>query len=582
MSNVVPRDRCAVCEDAVSVLCSQCEIVAYCGPEHQKRHWPEHKNLCNPYSIERNDTLGRYLVATREIKPGEVILKEKPLVLGPRVDSAPICLTCYRPLSLYQEPRCSRCFVAPVCGVHCERQGGHSESECNLLREAAKEYPIFLSDHSQIVLPLRCLLQLRNSPTDSKWTSFLELESHEEKRRNTLIWRDHQLNVVDVLRDHGLLAPTEDAELVQRICGILDVNSFEVRGPPSKSGDTERLRGVYLRAALMAHDCVANTHLAVDDDFQMIIHASILIPRGHPIYFNYTNTMQGTWHRQMHLREGKYFDCTCRRCSDPTELETHMSSLRCVRCHEGFIVSTDPIGTRTPLQETKQVQTVSTNTEWECEDCQHRYSLNLIATTVMLARDLFSDVDKSDTKAMEALLRKLLRTFTPQHFVILEVKQALVAAYRDMIIRQPNPTRNILNRKTELCRDMLPVLQVVEPGISRLKGIALYELQDPIVKLAIRDMEVGDTSKDLLIRLREAEGSLREAVTQLLYEPAHSPEGQLARIAMQDLKRLRCNIQRVEIMIAENGRDHRRSFTATSGISKKRGGGGRGERRTKK
>jgi hypothetical protein len=99
--------------------------------------------------------------------------------------------------------------------------------------------------------------------------------------------------------------------------------------------------------------------------------------------------------------------------------------------------------------------------------------------------------------------------------------------------------------------------------------------------LAIRDMEAGDTSKDLLLRLREAEELLREAVTQLLYEPTNSPEGQLARIAMQDLKRLRCNIQRVEIMTTENGRDNRRSSAATSGISKKRGGGGTGKRRNK-
>jgi hypothetical protein len=95
--------------------------------------------------------------------------------------------------------------VAPVCGVLCESQGAHSEPECNLLREAAKEDPIFLSDYSQIVLPLRCLLQLRNSPTDSMWTSFLELESHEEKRRNTLIWRDHQLNIVDVSNETVLI-----------------------------------------------------------------------------------------------------------------------------------------------------------------------------------------------------------------------------------------------------------------------------------------------------------------------------------------------------------------------------------------
>jgi hypothetical protein len=98
--------------------------------------------------------------------------------------------------------------------------------------------------------------------------------------------------------------------------------------------------------------------------------------------------------------------------------------------------------------------------------------------------------------------------------------------------------------------------------------------------LAMRDMEVGDTSRNLLVRLREAESYLREAVTQLLYEPTHSPEGQLARIAMQDLKRLRSIIQRVEIMTTENGRDHRRSSTATSGISKKRGGG-RGGRKNK-
>jgi hypothetical protein len=98
--------------------------------------------------------------------------------------------------------------------------------------------------------------------------------------------------------------------------------------------------------------------------------------------------------------------------------------------------------------------------------------------------------------------------------------------------------------------------------------------------LAIRDMEAGDTSGDLLTRLQEAEASLREAVTQLLYEPTNSPEGHLARIAMQELKRLRSNIQRMEIMIIADGRNNRRSCAATSGNSKKRGGGGR-ERRNK-
>lgn len=87
----------------------------------------------------------------------------------------------------------------------------------------------------------------------------------------------------------------------------------------------------------------------------------------------------------------------------------------------------------------------------------------------------------------------------------------------------------------------------------------------------MREMDAGDTSsEDTLKRLREAESYLREAVTQLLYEPTHSPEGQLTRVAMQDLKNLRCNIQHIETMTAENGSDHR--STVTLGTSKKRGG----------
>lgn len=145
-----------------------------------------------------------------------------------------------------------------------------------------------------------------------------------------------------------------------------------------------------------------------------------------------------------------------------------MSSLRCVRCYEGLITSTNPTATRNPQKQMKQMDSA-----WECNSCKHQYRPNLIATTVSLARCLLNDTDRSDVRAMEALLRRLLRTFPPQHFVILELKQTLVAAYRDMILREPNTSRKILNRKIELCRDMLPVLQVVEPGISRLTGMYL-------------------------------------------------------------------------------------------------------------
>lgn len=41
-----------------------------------------------------NDKIGRYYVATRNIKQGEVVLKEAPLVIGPSQITVPVCVGC--------------------------------------------------------------------------------------------------------------------------------------------------------------------------------------------------------------------------------------------------------------------------------------------------------------------------------------------------------------------------------------------------------------------------------------------------------------------------------------------------------
>lgn len=81
-----------------------------------------------------------------------------------------------------------------------------------------------------------------------------------------------------------------DAELMQKLCGILDVNAFELR---SSGGvlDGLLLRGLYAEATLMAHDCRGNTHLTVDDDFRLTVYASVAIQENEPILFNYTSSL---------------------------------------------------------------------------------------------------------------------------------------------------------------------------------------------------------------------------------------------------------------------------------------------------
>lgn len=88
------------------------------------------------------------------------------------------------------------------------------------------------------------------------------------------------------------LVPDDDpsvSELLQLLCGILDVNCFELRSPGGLDGLL--LRGLYVEASLMAHDCRGNTHLTADDNFQLTVYASLPIKEGDEIYFNYTSSL---------------------------------------------------------------------------------------------------------------------------------------------------------------------------------------------------------------------------------------------------------------------------------------------------
>lgn len=56
----------------------------------------------------------------------------------------------------------------------------------------------------------------------------MEMESHCVQRRGTSIWTLHEKCVIKPLTAAKMIRE-EDADLIQRYCGILDVNTFEVR-----------------------------------------------------------------------------------------------------------------------------------------------------------------------------------------------------------------------------------------------------------------------------------------------------------------------------------------------------------------
>lgn len=71
------------------------------------------------------------MVASRDINPLELILKEHPAVVGPYTNTLQGCLQCLRKVD--GSYKCSGCGF-PMCNVKCERGPLHQE-ECNFFQE---------------------------------------------------------------------------------------------------------------------------------------------------------------------------------------------------------------------------------------------------------------------------------------------------------------------------------------------------------------------------------------------------------------------------------------------------------------
>ncbi|XP_014482025.1 PREDICTED: uncharacterized protein LOC106748219 isoform X2 [Dinoponera quadriceps] len=454
-----------------------------------------------------------------------------------------LCFACLRSLSKIgggEQYTCSRCNVAPLCNAACEaRTTHHTNDECTILRDNRNLLAENGIDVTGILLALRLwLIKCRNPAV---WEQVDQMEAHLDKRMGTPVWKDREVNVVNIIR--MLRVPDEigeppGAELMQKLCGILDVNTFELRSPGALDGLL--LRGLYVEAALMAHDCRGNTHLTVDDDFRLTVYASVPVKETEPILFNYTSSLLGTADRREHLREGKYFECECCLCEDSYELQSHLSSVLCPRCKEGFVGIQDTSSFVDPYE-----------SRWRCQMCKRTYGGRLIRATLNICRTLIEDCEDADIKSLDGLLRRLSRSLHTNHFLMLSLKQKLLAACRKEMT-SPNPQKKIVRKMLDTCNEVYGVLDIVEPGISRLKGIMLYEMHLPMIILANRSYSAREISSAQLARqLEEARDLLKKALTMLLLEPATTPEGKLAKRALEELRMLNQNIGDVRSLPAE-------------------------------
>lgn len=153
---------------------------------------------------------------------------------------------------------------------------------------------------------------------------------------------------------------------------------------------------------------------------------------------------------------------------DPTELQTHLSSLHCKYCGNGMVLYLESLAV------------------WRCSLCDEQQTVQEINDILTAAKSEILETASAD--GLESLIKIYSKLLNPNHFLVIDMKQQLAAMLRNVCDQKMVPQPKLLRRKMELCADILPIIRVIQPGISRLKAIALYEYFRSMAELAIHEL----------------------------------------------------------------------------------------------
>ncbi|CAI6343887.1 unnamed protein product [Macrosiphum euphorbiae] len=472
--------------------------------------------------VAEDPTVGRYVAANVDLAAWQVALVERPLIRGPSQVTRPVCLGCLKSITADSAVRCERCGW-PMCpDSNCSDDEWHkAECDWTVTRRKQKiEIKDFTNPHPsyQSITVIRCLYQKHNNP--EVWAKLTKLESHCASRRGGSKYETDRIWIADHLRRFFKLDPTEwPADEILRVCGIVQVNGHEVplTDPPYVA--------IYDAGSMLEHSCVPNCSKSFTRDGHLLIRtAAAAVESGGHLSISYTDVLWGTAQRLAHLADTKFFVCKCPRCSDPTELGTYFSGVKCATedCMGYSLPNVHP-STDDPF-----------DVEWTCNFCSTVADPNQIELSLAhVGRDMAA-MNRRDPKHCQMFLDHYVSAgdLHPNHYYFTEVRLNLAQLY-GQLEGQPLDTLSSeqLSHKRELCLKVLKVADALFPAECRIRGALMFELHAVMAEDARRSQHDTNAVMEALLR---SKSYLEQAENLLKYEPKELPEGQMAAQCKQN------------------------------------------------
>lgn len=524
-----PPGACASCGREADTRCTGCHAVFYCGRECQKKGWAAHKDACRPFTISKNKDVGRLLVATRDLSVDDLILTEAPLVLGPKQETEPLCLGCYKRIT--GNYRCSRCSW-PMCGAKCEDSPDH-RPECDVTRAAGLTISIDEADSGphhlyEVITVLRCLVLASLEP--KRWRTCTDrFNARYLQSVGSPQYRHNQESVVQVLRDKFRVHEYPDIgssdAAIQTVLGLLQVNHVPTKTPYAE------VQALYPMASLASHSCMPNTK-PIWRDGRLNLHASDPIKRGEPITAIYTDILWGTRARRDHLQQTRLLSCTCQRCADPTELDTYFSALLCRRC-SSVVLPINPLDDFAP---------------WTCRGCSHEVAVEeVLRTSLALGAAVEVALATPSIPTLEALQREWLPRVHANHYHLHAVKHSLLQLYGRSKEKADEREKDAAHwveiaKKEKMCKEFLTVCSRLDPSTAQtipFVGLTFYEYHKTILQNSQRQFAQSKlTKQQLKKRMLLSKALLKKAIEIFKHEAEDTPEGQLCITCEEEVIRI--------------------------------------------
>lgn len=351
------------------------------------------------WSIKESNLSNRGIFAVRDLKPGEIIFKDKPIIFGPRFGYDPlykVCVNCNNNC----DNLCPKGCGLLLC-VDCIDNSDHSK-ECEIILKWRDGRPQITQEESNLLTRTLCAIRALSLNDEFKCLVKM-LMAHQMKQ--------HALEVYVLKSKLKYTLTLDDERLMSLVCAVMDANAFEVPVKNS-NGTTLSMRGLYPLGSLANHSCLPNSMHLYDENQTMIFKAAVEIKKGQEIFTSYTRLLWGTPTRRYHLSVTKKFGCKCDRCTDPTELGSHMDTFTCQFCNVGYCVSQDPL---------------TRNADWKCIDCNKVVPSKNIGTFMSVIGSRLKNFDDCDVdEKLNFIDKELLKLMPSSNQIIIRIKYNLI------------------------------------------------------------------------------------------------------------------------------------------------------------